>query len=160
MSTLNSEALNFGNLLAAMLEHTHCPTVIRAAINSHLMEVYQQADLTRPDIIRVLYAMVAPAPAAPAQETSAAVEAAPAEKPALEASEESAVEIVEAVPAAEDTPSEAAPAETPLEAAFDESPAPDSQSEMVAPANVEEFAMAVEYGVNGAAQHEEIQPQV
>lgn len=73
MSNLTSEVFNFGNTLAAVLEYPHCPSVIREAIHSHLAELYRQTDLTRPDIIRALYDLIAPTPTMAAPETNAAV---------------------------------------------------------------------------------------
>jgi hypothetical protein len=44
-----------GNLMASLLASPNCPETVRAAIVEHLNSVYQRANLTRPDLVRLLY---------------------------------------------------------------------------------------------------------
>jgi hypothetical protein len=51
-----------GRIVASLLGSPHCPPSLQASLKSHLAELYQGADLTRPEIVRVIYPyLVAPA---------------------------------------------------------------------------------------------------
>ncbi len=52
-----------GSLMASLLASSQCPSSVREAIVAHLNGIYQQSDLTRPEMVRLLYHLLAPAAA-------------------------------------------------------------------------------------------------
>ncbi|HWQ35176.1 MAG TPA: hypothetical protein VNQ79_20190 [Blastocatellia bacterium] len=59
--------IEVGNLMASLLASPQCPETVRKAIVEHLNSVYERANLTRPDLVRLLYHHLAADLAAPAQ---------------------------------------------------------------------------------------------
>jgi hypothetical protein len=59
MANEHNPVAEVGNLMASLLASPHCPSTVREAINAHLNNVYERADLTKPDIVRMLYHLLA-----------------------------------------------------------------------------------------------------
>jgi hypothetical protein len=61
MAVTLPEHEEIGRMVASLLSSPHCPPTLRAALKNHLAELYNEADLTQPEIVRLIYAhLVAP----------------------------------------------------------------------------------------------------
>jgi hypothetical protein len=55
MTNTHSAYQEVGDLLAAMLENPHCPAGVRESVVEHLSGLYSRVNLTRPEVVRLLY---------------------------------------------------------------------------------------------------------
>ncbi|MFN7944037.1 MAG: hypothetical protein U0Z53_01575 [Blastocatellia bacterium] len=60
MASENNPYEEVGGLMASLLASPQCPSSVREAIVAHLNSLYQKSDLTRPDMVRLLYHLLAP----------------------------------------------------------------------------------------------------